>query len=144
MNMSDDQWRQKLTPQQYRILRQKGTEAPFTGELLHNDRSGDYTCAACGTVLFKSDAKYESDLAGLQGWPSFADAAASDAVELLDDSSFGMERTEVICKNCGGHLGHLFPDASSPTGQHYCINSDALSFSEQQASSTKSAQDAEV
>lgn len=128
MDISEEEWQAKLTPQQYRILRQKGTEAPFTGELLRNDKSGDYTCAACGSVLFKSDTKYESDLAGLQGWPSFADAAASDAVLLVDDPSYGMQRTEVLCKTCGGHLGHLFPDDSSPTGQHYCINSGALDF----------------
>lgn len=128
MQLSDDQWRDKLTPQQYRILRQKGTEAPFSGTLLRNDASGDYACAGCGTVLFTSDAKYESDMPGLQGWPSFADAAASQAVALRDDDSFGMRRTEVVCRTCGGHLGHVFPDASSPTGQHYCINSGALAF----------------
>lgn len=125
---ADDGWKDKLTPEQYRVLREKGTEAPFTGKFLHNDKTGDYTCAACGAVLFKSDSKYESDIPGLAGWPSFADVAASDAVVLADDHSMGMHRTEVICKNCGGHLGHLFDDASSPTGKHYCINSISLDF----------------
>lgn len=127
---TDDEWKGKLTPEQYRVLRQKGTEAPFTGKLLHEDRTGDYRCAACGTLLFKSDAKYDSDEPGLAGWPSFADVAASDAVELTGDDSLGMHRTEVICKNCGSHLGHLFDDGSSPTGKHYCINSVCLDFKE--------------
>ena len=128
MDMPDDEWKAKLTPEQYRILRQKGTEVPGTGALLHNNKTGDYTCAACGTILFKSDAKYESNVPGLEGWPSFSEVAAADTVELQDDNSLGMHRTEVICKTCGGHLGHIFPDASSPTGQHYCINSAALDF----------------
>lgn len=127
---TDDDWKKELTPEQYRVLRQKGTEAPFTGQFLHNDKTGDYTCAACGAVLFKSDTKYDSDIPGLAGWPSFGDVAASDAVELADDDSLGMHRTEVLCKNCGSHLGHLFDDASSPTGKHYCINSVCLDFSE--------------
>lgn len=132
MNLSDDEWKQKLTPEQYHVLREKGTEVPGTGKLLHNDKTGDYTCAACGQVVFKSDTKYESTLPGLIGWPSFAEAAGNDAVELKPDSSLGMERTEVICKNCGGHLGHLFDDPTSPNGQHYCINSAALEFQEKQ------------
>jgi len=132
MNLSDDEWKAKLTPEQYHVLREKGTEAPFTGKLLQNDKTGDYTCGACGTVLFKSDSKYESDVPGLAGWPSFADVADSDKVELLDDNSLGMRRTEVICKTCGSHLGHLFDDASSPSGQHYCINSAALDFQAKQ------------
>lgn len=126
--MDDDEWKDKLTPEQYHILREKGTEVPGTGKWLHNDETGDYTCAACGALLFKSDTKYDSDIPSLEGWPSFADVAKSDAVELRDDNSLGMRRTEVICKNCGSHLGHLFPDDSSPTGQHYCINSVALDF----------------
>ncbi len=125
---SDDEWKDKLTPEQYHVLRQKGTEAPFSGKLLNEKGTGDFVCAACGTVLFKSDSKYESDVPGLAGWPSFADVADSDAVELSDDNSFGMRRTDVTCKTCGGHLGHLFDDASSPTNQHYCINSAALDF----------------
>lgn len=128
---TEDEWKRKLTPQQYRVLRQKGTEAPFSGKLLHEQGSGDYTCAACGKVLFKSGAKYESDIPGLAGWPSFSEIAASGAVDLLPDDSLGMHRTEVVCKNCGSHLGHLFDDASSPTGQHYCINSVCLDFKPQ-------------
>lgn len=126
--MSDDEWKHKLTPEQYRVLRQKGTEYPGTGELLHNDAAGGYSCAACGTLLFMSDAKYISDVRGLEGWPSFADAANNDAVDLKNDTSMGMQRTEVVCKTCGGHLGHLFDDSSSPSNQHYCINSVALEF----------------
>jgi peptide-methionine (R)-S-oxide reductase len=127
-NKTDAEWKRELTPEQYRVLRQKGTEAPFTGKLLNNKGTGDYVCAACGTLLFKSDSKYDSDIPGLAGWPSFADVAASGAVELLPDDSLGMHRTEVICMNCGSHLGHLFDDTSSPTGKHYCINSVSLDF----------------
>jgi peptide-methionine (R)-S-oxide reductase len=130
VQLSDDEWKKKLTPEQYHILREKGTEAPGSGQLLHNDKTGDYTCAACSTVLFKSDSKYESDVPGLEGWPSFSEVAANDKVELVPDNSLGMNRTEVICKTCGSHLGHIFPDDSSPTGQHYCINSTALDFQE--------------
>jgi peptide-methionine (R)-S-oxide reductase len=130
-NISNDEWKKKLTPEQYHVLREKGTEYPGTGELLQNDKTGDYTCAACGTVLFKSDSKYETHVPGLMGWPSFADVANGDAVELIPDDSMGMSRTEVVCKTCGGHLGHLFDDNTSPTNQHYCINSAALDFKEQ-------------
>lgn len=130
MKLSEDEWKKKLTPEQYHILREKGTETPFSGKLLNQDGDGNFVCAACGTVLFKSDSKYDSTIPGLEGWPSFADVAKSDAVELTDDTSFGMKRTEVTCKNCGSHLGHLFDDDSSPTGKHYCINSVALDFQE--------------
>jgi len=130
MQLSEDEWKQKLTPEQYRVLREKGTEIPGTGALLHNDKSGDYTCVACGAVLFNSNSKYESTTPGLIGWPSFSDAVTSDAVELVDDNSMGMHRVEVRCKTCGGHLGHLFDDPTSPNGQHYCINSVALDFQE--------------
>jgi peptide-methionine (R)-S-oxide reductase len=125
---SEDFWKEMLTPEQYRVLREKGTEIPGTGKLLHNNDSGEYKCAACGTMLFKSDTKYDSTTPGLIGWPSFSEAANSDAVELRDDNSLGMHRTEVICKNCGSHLGHLFDDNSSSTNKHYCINSCALNF----------------
>ena len=130
MKLSEDDWKKKLTPEQYHILREKGTETPFSGKLLHQDGNGDFACAACGTVLFHGDSKYDSTIPGLEGWPSFADAAKSDAVKLTDDNNFGMHRTEVTCKTCGSHLGHLFDDESSPTGKHYCINSVALDFQE--------------
>ena len=128
LQLSDEEWRSKLTPEQYRVLRQKGTELPGSGKLLHNTETGDYTCAACGNLLFKSDTKFESKMPGLIGWPSFAGAADSNKVKLVDDPSLGLNRTEVICANCGSHLGHLFPDDDSPTGQHFCINSAALNF----------------
>jgi peptide-methionine (R)-S-oxide reductase len=129
--LSDDEWKQKLTPEQYHILREKGTEAPGTGKLLHNDKNGDYRCAACDQVVFKSGTKFESDMPGLVGWPAFSAAASEGAVKLQDDDSLGMRRTEIVCSNCGSHLGHLFEDdPSSPNGQHFCINSAALDFKE--------------
>jgi peptide-methionine (R)-S-oxide reductase len=128
MQLSDEEWKKKLTPEQYEVLRKKGTEAPFSGKLLQNTKDGTYTCAACGNVLFKSDGKYDSDVPGLAGWPSFSEVAKSDAVALKDDNSWGMHRVEVACKNCGGHLGHVFDDDTSPTNKHYCINSCALDF----------------
>lgn len=130
MEVSDEEWKVRLTPEQYRVLRQKGTEYPGTGALLHNTMTGEYRCAACGQLLFMSDAKYESDQLGLEGWPSFADPADNNAVKLIPDDSQGMSRTEVVCKECGGHLGHVFDDSSSPTGMHYCINSASLDFQE--------------
>jgi peptide-methionine (R)-S-oxide reductase len=124
----EDQWKQKLTKEQYHVLREKGTEAPGTGKYTDLYDDGMYHCAACGSALFSSETKYESTVPGLVGWPSFAEAAANDAIELHDDNSMGMQRTEVTCKNCGSHLGHLFPDDSSPNGKHYCINSVSLDF----------------
>jgi len=126
--VDENTWKQKLTPDQYKILREKGTEAPFSGELFSEDRFGNYHCAGCNTTLFTSDSKYESDIAGLAGWPSFATSANDDVVTLKDDFSLGMKRIEVICATCEGHLGHIFPDPGSPSGQHYCINSLALDF----------------
>jgi peptide-methionine (R)-S-oxide reductase len=126
--LTDDEWKAKLTPEQYHVLREKGTEAPGSGKYLYNDKQGAYRCAACGAQLFKSDSKYESTIPGLIGWPSFSEAASYEALVLSDDNSMGMHRTEVTCKNCGSHLGHLFPDDSSPNGQHFCINSAALDF----------------
>jgi peptide-methionine (R)-S-oxide reductase len=129
MNLSDEDWRKKLTPEQYKVLRQKGTEAPFSGEFTNHNESGMYTCAACGHKLFSSDAKHESKTPGLQGWPSFAEVAEQGAVKLVPDNSLGMARTEVICSNCGGHLGHLFEGVDdTPSGKHYCINSVCLAF----------------
>ena len=125
---SDEELKKKLTPEQYHILREKGTETPFTGKYLNHKENGMYTCAVCGAELFSSKTKYDSTTPGLLGWPSFSDVAKSDAVELRDDNSLGMHRTEVVCKNCGSHLGHVFEDGSSTTGQHYCINSACLGF----------------
>ena len=123
--LSDEELKKKLTPEQYYILRQKGTEAPFTGKYLDNKDKGMYKCAACGAELFSSDTKFDSG----SGWPSFYDVAHSSAVKLSDDSSHGMHRVEVTCANCGSHLGHLFDDAvGHPTGQRYCINSACLDF----------------
>lgn len=126
--LPDDEWKKKLTAEQYHVLREKGTEVPGTGKLLYNKENGMYVCAACDTPVFSSDTKYDSATPGLIGWPSFSEAASSDAIELKDDNSGGMQRTEVICKTCGSHLGHLFEDHSSPNGKHYCINSAALDF----------------
>jgi peptide-methionine (R)-S-oxide reductase len=128
MDTSSDSWKDKLTPEQFHVLREKGTEIPGTGKYVDFYEDGMYHCAACGAELFKSDAKYESTTPGLIGWPAFSDAADKGAVKLEDDTSMGMHRTEVTCANCGSHLGHLFPDDSSPNGQHYCINSVSLDF----------------
>lgn len=122
--MSDTDWKAKLTPEQYAVLREKGTEAPFTGALLNNKADGTYTCAACGAELFSSDTKFDSG----SGWPSFYDVMNNKNVKLTEDNSHGMQRVEVQCANCGSHLGHVFPDGPKPTGQRYCINSLALDF----------------
>lgn len=131
MQTTEDDWKKKLTPEQFHVMRQKGTEPPFSGKLLANKQTGDYSCAACGAVIFKSNAKYESTVPGLIGWPSFSEVASSNAVDLVPDNSWGMDRTEVVCKNCGGHLGHVFDADDSPTGKHYCVNSCSLDFKPQ-------------
>ncbi|MBW3568798.1 peptide-methionine (R)-S-oxide reductase MsrB [Candidatus Parcubacteria bacterium] len=129
MQLSEEEWKAKLTPEQYRVLRQKGTEAPFSGELINENRDGMFKCAACGAELFSSEHKFESTASGLQGWPSFSDIAKSDAVKLIDDNSLGVKRTEVQCATCGSHLGHVFDEAEDqPGGKHYCINSVCLDF----------------
>jgi peptide-methionine (R)-S-oxide reductase len=118
-----------LTPDQRYVLREKGTEPPFSGALLNENRPGVFACADCGTEIFRSQDKYDSNIPGLQGWPSFGDVMDSGRVKLVDDNSFGMQRTEVTCAKCGGHLGHVFDgDQDSPTGKHYCVNSCALNF----------------
>lgn len=125
MPSSEAQWKDKLTPEQYRVLREKGTEMPFTGKLLKESRDGMYKCVACGNPLFSSDTKFDSGT----GWPSF-DQALPGAVKLIPDTSHGMRRTEVVCAQCGGHLGHLFDDGPTATGQRYCLNSVCLEFGE--------------
>ena len=122
--LSDEYWKKKLTSEQYKVLREKGTEAPFAGKFYKNFESGMYDCAACGNPLFSSDTKFDSDC----GWPSFDKELKSENIELVEDTSHGMIRTEVLCKNCGGHLGHVFDDGPTKSGLRYCINSIALNF----------------
>jgi peptide-methionine (R)-S-oxide reductase len=127
VNKSEDEWRAELGPEQYKILREAATERAWSGELLDESRSGFYTCAACNAELFKSGTKFDSHC----GWPSFYESVNPEAVELLEDTSLGVVRTEVRCANCGSHLGHVFDDGfGTPTGDRYCMNSLSLGFTE--------------
>jgi peptide-methionine (R)-S-oxide reductase len=126
MPKSENEWKKKLPSDAFHVLREKGTEMPFTGKLLHNKKKGDYTCAGCGAVLFSADAKFDSGT----GWPSFDSPAAKENLKLKTDVSMGISRTEVTCAKCGGHLGHVFNDGPTKTGKRYCINSCSLGFKE--------------
>ena len=125
---TEEEWKKKLPPKQYQILRGKGTEAPFTGSWLGNREEGTYICMGCGSKLFTSKDKFDSGT----GWPSFSKPATKTGVKLVKDTSMGMGRTEVLCKKCGGHLGHVFDDGPAPTGKRFCINSAALDFEEKE------------
>jgi len=128
MDINEDELKKKLTPEQYHVLRERGTEYPGSGKLLYNEDKGEYHCAVCDSLLFMSDSKYDSTTPGLIGWPSFSEIAEGGAVELVDDHTMGMHRLEAVCKTCGSHLGHYFEDPSSPNGKHFCINSASLDF----------------
>ncbi len=124
VSKTEEEWRQELSPEQYEVLRRSGTERPFSGKYVHNHDDGTYRCAGCGAVLFSSGTKFDSG----SGWPSFYKPEDEENVERRTDSSHGMTRTEVLCKKCGGHLGHVFDDGPNPTGLRYCINSLSLDF----------------
>jgi peptide-methionine (R)-S-oxide reductase len=127
---SKEEWRKTLTAEEFHVLREKGTERPFTGKYVDYKKKGIYVCAGCGNELFSSDAKFDSGT----GWPSFWTPISEDKLEMKPDNSLGMHRTEVLCRQCGGHLGHVFNDGPKPTGQRFCINSAALQFKERKAS----------
>ena len=124
MNKKDAEWKVTLSPEQFKVLRECGTEPPFTGKFVNHKENGVYVCVGCGNELFTSDTKYESG----SGWPSFWDQVSEDSIERRIDNSSGMKRIEIICKKCGGHLGHVFEDGPNPTGLRYCVNSLSLDF----------------
>ncbi len=142
IHRTDEEWRALLTPEQYHVLRESGTERPWSGEYVDSHVDGTYTCGACGAELFDSHPKYESN----SGWPSFYEPKVAEAVDLIEDRGHGMVRVEVRCRACGSHLGHLFPDGPAPTGQRYCMNSRSLnlvpSHSSSQSTSAEAAADA--
>ena len=124
VRLTEEEWKKKLTPEEYHILREKGTERPFSGKYVDNKKKGKYVCAACGNELFDSDDKFDSGT----GWPSFTKTSDKGSVEENEDLAYGMVRTEVLCSKCGGHLGHVFDEGPKPTGKRYCMNSASLKF----------------